>query len=175
MRPAIKCGLITGAGVCLWILGEYALGFHTTRLAIGAYSGCFSGLIPLTTLFLLLRRQRDASASGQLGLGAGLKSGLQAAFVSGVILYGFMFVYDHFINPGWLDNALDWRVAQLRAHGVTEIAIRDEITFYRRMNTPAGCLVSLVGGTTLLGGVLSAGLTLLLRWWPPRAPAGPGA
>lgn len=168
MKPELKYGLITGAGVCVWVMGEFLLGFHTTHLGIGAYSGYFSSLIPLVTLFLLLKQRRDAVPGGRLGLWAGIQSGLHAAFIAGVIVYGFMLAYDNFINPGWLDHALDWRVAQLRADGVAETAIREEIKSCREMNGPVGSLLRLVGGTTVLGGLLSAGLTLLLRRWPRR-------
>jgi hypothetical protein len=168
MRPELKYGLIAGAGVCAWIMGEFLLGFHTTRLAIGAYSGYFSCLIPLAALFLLLKGKRDQSPDGRLNYWPALKSGLHAAFISGAIVYGFMVVYNHFINPGWLDLALDWRVANLRADGIAETAIREEITLYRQLNSPIGCLVSIVAGTTVMGGIFSAGLTLLLRRWPRR-------
>jgi hypothetical protein len=166
MRPELKFGLLSGAGVCLWILGEFLLGFHTTRLGIGVYSGYFSCVIPLAALYLLLARKRAAAPDGRLGLGAGVRSGLQAAFISGVIVYGFMLAYSQFINPGWLDHALDWRVAQWRADGMAEVAIREQIRLYRQLNGPLGCLVSLVAGTTVMGGIFAAGLTLLLRRRP---------
>lgn len=168
MRPELKYGLISGIGVCGWIMGEYLLGFHTTRLEIGAYSGYFSCLIPLATLFVLLKGKRDQSPDGRLNYWPALKSGLHAAFIAGAIVYGFMVVYNHFINPGWLDLALDWRVAQLRAGGIAETAIREEIKLYRQLNSPIGLLISIVAGTTVMGGIFSAGLTLLLRRWPRR-------
>lgn len=168
MRPELKYGLIAGGGVCLWVLGEFLLGFHTTRLALGAYSGYFSGLVPLATLFLLLKGLRDGAPDGRLGLWPGVKAGLHASFISGAIVYAFMLVYGHFINPGWQDLALDWRVANLRADGVAETAIREQIKLHRQLNSPVGCLLGVVAGTTLLGGLLSAGLTLLLRRWPRR-------
>jgi hypothetical protein len=168
MKPELKYGLVAGTGVCLWIMGEYLLGFHTTRLEIGLYSGYFSCLIPLVTLFLLLKGKRDAAPDGRLGFWPGLRTGLHAAFISGAIIYAFMLLYNHFINPGWLDNALEWRVASLRADGVAEAAIREEIRTYRQMNSPLGCLISLVAGTTVMGGVFAAGITLLLRRRPRR-------
>lgn len=168
MKPELKYGLIAGAGVCLWIMGEFLLGFHTTRLEIGAYSGYFSCLVPLVTLFVLLKSKRDQTPDGRLGLWPGIKSGLHAAFISGAIVYAFMVAYNHFINPGWLDLALDWRVAQLRADGIAETAIREEIKVYRQLNSPVGCLISIVAGTTVMGGIFSAGLTLLLRRRRPK-------
>lgn len=170
MKPEIKYGLITGAGVCLWIIAEYLLGFHTTRLEIGEYSGFFSTLVPVVTLFLLLKGKREAAADGRLGLGQGVCSGLFASFIAALIVYCFMFVYNQFINPGWLDNTLDWKVAQMRAQGLAEIDIRKEITFYRQANSPAGLIVTTLVGMTLMGAIFSLGLTLLLRR-QPRPPS----
>ncbi len=168
MKPELKYGLIAGVGVCLWIMGEFLLGFHTTRLEIGAYSGYFSCIIPLVTLFVMLKGKRDRTPGGHLAYWPAIKSGLHAAFISGAIIYAFMVVYGNFINPGWLDQALDWRVARLRAGGVAETAIREEIKVYRQLNSPVGCLISIVAGTTVMGGIFSAGLALLLRRRPRR-------
>ncbi len=170
MNPEIKYGLITGAGVCLWIIAEYLLGFHTTRPEIGEYSGFFSNLIPLITLFLLLKGKHKSVTDGPLRVGQGLSSGLYASFIAALIVYVFLLAYNQFINPGWLDNALDWKVAQMRAQGVTETDIRKQITFYRQANSPAGLLATTIVGMTLVGASFSFGLTLLLRR-QPRLPS----
>lgn len=166
MKPETKYGLLTGAGVCLWTLAEHALGFHTTRFAIGEYSGYFSCIIPLTLLFLLLQSRRDATADGRLALGQGVRSGLHASLVAGLVVWFFMLVYNRFINPGWMDLALDWKVAQLRLQGVAETAIREQIQFYRRMSSPLGCFTGIVLGSALTGAAFSFLLTLLLRRRP---------
>ena len=173
MKPELKCGLITGAGVCLWIMGEFLLGFHTTRLEIGAYSGYFSAVIPLTALFFMLKRQRDSAPEGRLALWPGVKSGLQAAFISGVIVYGFMLAYHQFINPGWLDQTLEWKVARMRSESLPEAYIRQQIVTYRNAHSPLGLIATRLAGMTLLGAAFSLGLTLWLRRRPgaPRPPA----
>ncbi len=174
MSAEFKYGLITGAGICGWTLLEYCLGLHTTHLAAGQYTGFLSLIIPLTTLWLLLRHRRDTAPGGRLGFWSGVLSGLSASFISGTMVYLFMQVYNLFINPGWMDSVLDWQVARFRADGLTEVAIREKIKFYRQMQSPLGCVLSLVGGPTLTGGVIAAGFTLLLRH--PRNPAvRPGA
>ncbi len=167
MKPETKYGLLTGAGVCLWTLAEYALGFHNTRFDIGEYSGYFSCIIPLALLVLLLRNRREATADGRLTLGQGVKSGLHASLVAGLVVWLFMLVYNRFINPGWMDLALDWKVAQLRLQGVAETAIREQIQFYHRMSSPLGCFGGIVLGSALTGAVFSLLLTLVLR--RPRA------
>lgn len=166
MSPALRYGLITGGGVCLWILVEFSLDFHTTRPGLGEYSGYFSSAIPLTTLFLLLKGRRDDVANGGLSLGWGVGAGLYASLVAALMVYGFLLAYNQFINPGWMDAALDWKVNQFRAQGMSEPAIRAEIVSFRWMNSPRGLLTTTLAGMTVRGGLFSLVLTLLLR----RAP-----
>lgn len=166
MKPETKYGLLTGVGVCLWTLAEYAHGFHNKRFEIGEYSGSFSCIIPLSLLYLLLRNRRGATADGRLTLGQGVKSGLEASLIAGLVVWFFMLVYNRFINPGWMDLALDWKVAQLRLQGVAETAIREQIRFYRRMSSPLGCFAGIVLGSALTGGVFSFLLMLILRRRP---------
>lgn len=163
MRPEFKYGLITGIGICLWITAEYYLGLHTTHPEVGEYTGYFSNLIPLVVLFLLLREKGAATYDNRLTLGQGIATGLAASFIGALIVYAFMLAYNQWINPEWVDNALAVKVAALRAHGVGEIQIRREITIFRQANGPLGMIVSTILGLTVMGGIISLVLTLLLR------------
>lgn len=170
MSAEFKYGLITGGSLSLWIFAEYYLGLHTIHLEAGEYAGYFSKLIPLATLFLLLRQKQASAGDGRLTLGQGLTSGLTASFLAALIVYGFMVAYNQWINPDWLDNALTAKVAQRRAHGIDEFSIRREITFYRQANSSAGLITTTLLGLTVTGGVITLVLTLFLRLRP--LPAG---
>lgn len=163
MKPEMKYGLITGVGVSLWMSSEYLLGFHTTHLAIGEYTGYGSTLIPLVVLAIFLKRKSATVAEGRLSLAQGIYAGLYCSFIAALVVYAYMLAYNQFIHPGWLDPALEWKVTQLRAEGVSESAIRKEITFIRHANTPVGLLGTTLVGMTLLGGLLSLVITLFLR------------
>jgi hypothetical protein len=169
MRPEFKYGGINGAGICLWITLEYLLGFHTTRPDIGAYTGLLSNLIPLTTLFLLLQAKRATVYDGRLSLASGIGSGIFASFIAGLIVYSFLVSYSHFVNPTWIDQVLELKVAQQRAAHVSEAAIQQSITSIRNAYTPAGLMMTIIVGTTLMGGLFSLGLTLLVRQLPHRS------
>jgi len=168
VKPEFKYGLINGAGVCVWIALEYLLGFHTTQPELGRYTGLLSNLVPLTVLFLLLRKKRAAIYDGRLSLGAGIWSGILASFVASLVVYSFLVSYTHFVNPAWIDHALEVKVAQQRAAGMAEAAIQQGITFTRKAYTPAGMINSIIVGLTLMGGIFSLGLTLLVRALPHR-------
>ena len=166
MTAEFRYGLITGAGICLWITAEYYLGLHTTHPEVGEYTGYFSVLIPVATLFLLLRQRQAATRDGYLSLGQGITAGLTTSFLAALIVYGFMIAYNQWINPDWIDNALTVKVASMRAHNVDEVKIRRAITSFRQANGTRGLIVSTVLGLTVIGGIISVVLTLLLRLQP---------
>ncbi len=168
MKPELKYGLFSGAAVCLWIALEYWFGFHTTRPEIGAYTGLLSNLIPLTMLFLLLRAKRAVIYDGRLSLGAGIGSGVLASFIAALLVYSFLVSYSRFINPTWIDQALELKVTQWRAQQLAEAAIQGKITHYRNAYSPVGLVATIIVGTTLMGGLFSLGLTLLIRQLPHR-------
>ncbi len=169
MRPEFKYGLISGAGLCLWIMLEYLLGFHTTRPDIGTYTGLLSNLIPLTMLFLLLRAKRAAVYDGRLSLGAGIGAGVLASFIAALLVYSFLVTYTHFINPTWIDQMLEAKVAQQRAAHVPEGIIQESITATRDAYTPGGQVFTILVGMTTMGGLFAFILTLLVRQLPHRA------
>lgn len=171
MKPEVKYGLSAGIGVCLWISVEYWLGFHSARLAVGEFSSGVSLLILAVAVSLLLREKRAAAATGRLGLVPGVAAGLRSSFLAALIVYCFLSIHDQYLNPGWMDAALDWKVAQLRAVGVAETEIRKEIIFFRRAHSPVGLVATTVVGMTVLGAIYSFGLTLLLRRKAPPAAA----
>lgn len=163
MSPSHKYGLAAGGTVCLWILAEFALGFHTTRPDIGEYSGYFSGVILVVSLTLLLGQRRAAAPDGHLPFRQGLGAGFRASLTAALVVCTFLLVYHQFINPDGLDLALEWKVAQLRAQGVSEAVVREEIVSYRRMHSPLAFATGTLVGLPLVGLVLSGLITLGLR------------
>lgn len=171
MNTEFKYGLVCGIAVCLWIALEYALGLHTTRPDIGAYTGLVSNLIPLVALYLLLQKKRAAVYDGRLSLGAGIRAGVVMSFVASLLVYCCLVSYTHFINPTWIDHALETKVAAWRSAFLPEKTIQERITLYRNAYTPGGLLNTVIVGMTLMGGLFSLVLTLLVRRLPLRTAA----
>lgn len=168
MKPELKYGLLAGAGTSAWIMTEYLLGLHTTRLAVGAVSGYFSSLVILLCLWRMLRA-KQAAYGPMFNLRHGLWSGLYASLAGAVVVYGFLVLYNQVIHPGWLDHAMQWKVDRLRADGIAEDEIRRQLDFYRRANQPVGLLLTTLVGTTLMGGIMSLVITITLMWRGQKA------
>jgi Protein of unknown function (DUF4199) len=163
MNLTVKYGLIAGLGVCGWMLLEHALGFHTTRFTAGEYSGYFSSLIPFGALYALLRKRQQLANDHPLPLGPSVRAGITASLVAALIVYGFMMLYNHLLNPGWIDAALEWKVGQWRAQGTSESDIREQILVFRHLNSPRGLLLSIGAGMPVMGALFAYGITLFLR------------
>lgn len=168
MNSELKYGLLAGGALCLWIYAEFLLGLHTAHSEIGAYSGYFSNLVPLTALWLLLRK-KQAEFGPLFSLGRGLFAGLLMAFVASLVVYVFLVFYNLVLNPGWLDEALKLKVDQLRAAHVPETEIRAQIIQYRSERGPLGLMLSVILSSTLLGGVLACFISLWLIWRAEKA------
>ncbi|MDD8017583.1 MAG: hypothetical protein PHP42_04360, partial [Bacteroidota bacterium] len=61
-KPEILYGFLCGVAMSVWILIEYALGFHTTSLEIGQISGYFSNLIPIIFIYIALHEFQEATS-----------------------------------------------------------------------------------------------------------------
>ena len=84
MKPELKYGLLSGLGVCLWILAEYFLGLRAAPSGIGQYAGFVSNLIPLLAVWLLLKKKQAELGpffSVWRGVLAGLSMSLAASLV----------------------------------------------------------------------------------------------
>jgi hypothetical protein len=89
--------------------------------------------------------------------------GLVASFVAALVFYICLNLYHYYVNPSWVDNQLDWKVAHLRAAGVTETDIRKQIVALRQANGPVGMMLY-IPAYTVLGACVSAIITLWLNW-----------
>lgn len=137
MKPEYRYGLSCGAGLIGWVLIEFALGFHTTSLEIGQYSGYFSIIIPIVVIYIALREQQLRSA-GFLNFKEGINTGFQIALYSAVLFSLFLYAYNNYINPEWIDSLVEWQRKKLILDGATDDEIGKFMAQNRRMNNTVG-------------------------------------
>ncbi|HEY4247964.1 MAG TPA: DUF4199 domain-containing protein [Lacunisphaera sp.] len=162
MRPEFKYGLIIGVGLGLWLFLEHSLGLHIAHQNIGVWTGYLSNLVPTTALFLLLRQKQLRATDHRFTPGQAIVSGMLASFLGAMIVFVFQMAYNRWIGPDWIDNALAVKVAVLRAHEISEDAIRRAITLFRQANSPVGLIIGTVINQTVTGGIISAAIAVLL-------------
>ncbi len=149
MKITTKYGLLCGAGLSIWVLIEFALGFHTVSFEIGQYSGYFSIIIPMILIFSALRDRQEQS-EGPLSWSVGIDTGFRIAFISALFLTVFMFIYRSYINPEWIDALLEWQRKKLILGGATDDEIGRFTDSHRTMNSlPFQIVTGFIGSTTV--------------------------
>ena len=172
MSPESKYGLIAGFGTCLWMLIEYALGLHTRHLDVWKYTDACSILVLIVSVYLMLRSRRRALPPGTvLPLWRPMFSSILTSLVAACLIYVFSTIYTIWINPGWVDTVLNWKVAKWRAAEVAEPEIRRQITAYRSMHSPVGSAVALLITTPLFGAIVGVFSTVWLNLRARRSAA----
>lgn len=145
-----RYGILSGILLSVWVLIEYALGFHTTYVEIGSYSGYFSIIIPLSVIFVALHEQQIQSNS-LLSWKDGINIGFRISFYSAVILTIFFYYYNTSINPGWIDAMIEWQRKKMIIGGATDDEIGRFMEENRRMNNSLSEAIMGFISTTGLG------------------------
>ena len=150
MKPEYRYGLLCGTGLSLWILIEFALGFHTTFLEIGQYSGYFSIIVPIIIIYVALKEQ-SLRINGRLSVKEGINTGFQIAIYSAALFTLFLYVYNNYINPEWLNSLVEWERKKLLLGGASDDEIERFMDQNRRMNNAVGQGVMSFISTTGIG------------------------
>jgi hypothetical protein len=162
MKPEIKYGIITGLLICLWVMIEYFLGFHTTKFETGKYSGYFATIVPIITIYLLLKNKREFY-NNTLTLKQGLRAGTLMSLITAIITTVFFLIYNHYINPGWMQQAMEWEKNNMLKQGLPQAVIDSQLSKFNSMNTDSAQIVQGLIGTIMMGMIISFFMTLTLR------------
>ena len=102
MKLNLRFGLIFWTVQCAWILGEFALGWHTTDVDVtrGAQGIFFLPATAVMAWGLVARKRADGGLSYLQSLGMGATVGL----VVGVLSIPFHWAYTSFLNPDYVAN-----------------------------------------------------------------------
>lgn len=163
IKTDLKFGIITGITVCAWILIEFFLGFHTTRLSVGEYSSYFAIVIPLVTLYMGIKEKRDRYYKGKITVSAGIRTGLMITLVSAIITTIFLVIYYNYINPDFIQIGLALQKHRIILTGRTELEIAREMEKIREIFSFTHQLLYGILSTLGIGFVISLALSVLLK------------
>lgn len=163
LKTEIKFGIITGTGLCLWILAEYLLGLHSTRMHIGEYTIYFSVIIPMVTIYLGLKEKRDKRLNGKFSFRSGIKAGLMISLIAAIITTLFLIFYFNYINPQYADIGVAFYKGKIIQSGKTAIQQTEELENIKRMFGFINQLLFGVIGTIGTGLIISAGVSYFLK------------
>lgn len=157
LKPEIKYGLFMGLGVSLWVILEFLLGFHTTRMEIGRWSGYFSVIIPILCLYFGIQETKAETYWQKV------KAGVVMVSIAAVIIALFFVIYNLFINPGWIEQGVVLETQRLAESGVTEEEILAAEQTMRWMFSIEMQVVGAFLGTLIEGCILTLLIAALVK------------
>ena len=160
-KTELKWGLILGGCVSLWIMLEFLLGFHTTRMAYGVYSGYVASLIPLIVMWYGIKAKKIQL--GTLRFLQGFTSGILMVFIAALFVTGFFYVYNVYINPAWMENGFQFVQHQLTLQGMNESQIMVQRESLRALYTLPGQLFAAFFGVMVQGVIISLAFAYMQR------------
>ncbi len=163
LRTEAKFGLLTGIGICLWILLEYMLGFHTTKMHIGRYSMYLVLLIPILTIYLALKEKRDLQLKGKISINNGIRAGLMISLIASIIISVFLIVYFNYINPQYSELGVAYYKEKIILSDKTLIQQTQELDSIKRMFGFINQLLFGIIGTIGIGLFISLIVSIYLK------------
>ena len=158
----LKWGVILGLSVSLWIMVEFFLGFHTTRMNYGIYSGYVASLIPIVCLWYGIKEVKKTFP--HMRFLQGFASGLCMAFFAAFIVTGFLYVYNVYINPSWMENGYQFVASQLNASGLDQTHVATQLDELRMLYTLNGQLFAGFLGMLVQGLIISLAFGYMQRY-----------
>ncbi len=164
MSPNLKYGLLAAGGTSLWLLMAYALGLHTTHIAVGHYVNYGAEIFLILALWRSLRHELHTRGAHWLPVWRGLLRGMGTALAAAMGVYIFLTLYLTFLNPYYTLLHLDWRVSVMRAAGEPEEQVRAMAHAYQWSTGPIGLPITIAGVYLLFAVIASPVITLWLNW-----------
>lgn len=135
----LKYGAIMGLAFCAYTLFMWLTELDTTYLRYGQYLDMAVIALPVTVIFLALKKARDHF---RLKLLDRLAIAVGVGFISYVIYHPFLYVYHEFINPDWYEAVIALQREKLSAAGTSSAELERAITDLRARNAAGSGLFS---------------------------------
>ena len=163
MKLELKYGLMITAGLIVWTMIEYLLGFHNERIGIGMITGWFSTMVPAVFLYYGIKEKRDKQLNGSLTILEGILTGLSISLVMAVTLTAFLLIYNSFINPEWIEMAIIEMTNKMLLTDLSDQQIELRMELFRMMLTNTGVLIMGICGSMAMGFFISWPIALHLK------------
>lgn len=157
--PEVGYGVVLALAFFVWLVVEYAMGLHTTRIAHYSILTNLYAVIPALLLWRALKHRRDVLEGGQLLWWQGMASGMIISVVAAALRAPTWWFFLQFINPGYTGAMIDFAVQSGLKREIAEATYHPTLL---KMESTASPI--------LLGFFLSVGLTALARWQVEKSP-----
>lgn len=174
MKTCSIYGFIAALAGAFLALVLYFLGYHTdpAKMAAAQWIGSGGGtLIIIVCMVVGVRARRaEAPAPEPFGYGRALGAGVQVALVWSILSAVFNFAYVAFINPGFAELMVQYKMDQLQAKGISGADLDRAEKYTRMLLNPVPAAISTLIYLFILGFIIALIVAIFLKRPAPAQP-----
>ena len=153
-KSEIQTGILLTVGLFLWLMLEFFLGFHTTRIDYYPFFFWLIFTIPFLGIYWSMKSKRDKEYAGKISFIQALKSGLIVTFTICILSPIVVLLYVSVINPLFLSTMLAHSKVMIEDYNISvvdkEKMIVETTQFFSTFSyIKLTFLVSIISGTVL--------------------------
>lgn len=162
-KSEIRTGILLSVGLFLWLLLEFFLGFHTTRIDYHPFITWLSIAIPIAGIYWSMKVKRDRDYAGKISFVQALKSGLVVTAIMSLISPIMVFVYVSVINPLFFSTMLAHSKVMIEGLNISIVDKEKMIEESTRNFSTSSYLMQSFFGSLIMGTVLSLLTAVLMK------------
>ena len=164
MNSEIRSGIAISVAGFLWLLLEFSLGLHSTRIDYQPFFTWMSIIIPIIGLYWAAKAKRDRFYKGKINFIQSAKTGIIVTAVSSIISPLLAWLYVSVINPFYFSTMISHRkqmIEELNLSSLEEKSIKINEAF-QYFNTSNYIIQSFLA-VLIIGLVLSLIIAALIK------------
>ena len=162
-KSEIRTGILLSLGLFLWLLLEFFLGFHTTRIDYHPFITWLCIVIPIAGIYWSMKVKRDRDYAGKITFIQALKSGLVVTAIMSLLGPIMVFVYVSVINPLFFSTMLAHSKVMIEGLNISIVDKEKMIEESTRNFSASSYLMQSFFGSLIMGTVLSLLTAALMK------------
>ena len=162
-KSEIQTGILLSVSLFLWLLLEFFLGFHTTRIDYHPFITWLSIVIPIAGIYWSMKVKRDREYAGKISFVQALKSGFVVTVIMSLLGPIMVFVYVSVINPLFFSTMLAHSKVMIEGLNISVVDKEKMIEESTRNFSTSSYVIQSFIGSLIMGAVLSLLTAALMK------------
>ena len=162
-KSEIQTGILLSVGLFLWLLLEFFLGFHTTRIDYHPFITWLFVFIPIAGIYWSMKVKRDNEYAGKISFVHALKTGFIVTATMSILSPIMVLVYVSIINPLFFSTMLAHSKVMIEGLNISVVDKEKMIEESTRNFSTSSYVIQSFIGSLIMGAVLSILTAALMK------------
>lgn len=154
-RSSLLTPALIYSGIIIGVIIVHSIVIDILELNFSTYNQVAGFVLPLIGIALAIYGFRKEYNNNAISYQRALGFGVLVAFMVGLVLAVFSFIYTHYINPDLLEMGMQMAEEKMIQRGMSEEAIERAMQMQERFRTPALMIIAGTLYTTVIGAIFS--------------------